>query len=1189
MLRNTVVFLCLTLLSHFVQAADKVVLQLKWEHQFQFAGFYAADWQGFYRDAGLEVEIRSAFGPEKQFISPNQELLNGNAQFAIGALDILLGRNEQLSPVVLAPIFQTSPLSLYSLKSIDITSIEKLASLRIAATTSLATRAEIESLLLSHGIPSDKILFVDSPLSVDTLITGKADVIATYRTPALFEAQEKGIQLNELNPAEYGLSFYGDTLYSTHEFVSKNPDITRRFVKASIEGWKYALANRQTMAKRISEELPRHALKFKDVYEYNLAFAEDIDQYIRFPEYPIGHINKARWFNMNERIRSLGLVSTQLDINNFYFDSEQTESSLTPSLIILLLLLLLVPLCFLFWFRKHRSLTLISIFVTAFLVEYQIEKSLTKTLLHKENASVTQQLNTITAQLQGNLQTNLSMLTGFAAYISAEPDLSYEDFSRYARQLFRKNPILINFASAKDLKVNYVYPIEGNEKVIGLDYRKTPAQVGMVMQVVNTGQMLVIGPVNLVQGGTAFIGRAPIKTSDGKLWGIISAPLDAERLFQFAEIEKLSEGIGIAIRSFDALGNESDVFYGNPEVLRNPNRSSTLISVGGGSWHIDAVSKRDLTELSSDIFALRGYFVFASLLLAVFVLFRFKQQEEKNLLQQKIKDDKLLLESVGSVAKIGGWKMNFDLEFIKWSSYCSVLMGQSKHFQPNKLSDLSELFSEDDYSLMSSKIKQAVNRSLAFDIEVKLSIKNTAPVWLRIMSDGLKHDNEQAIIGTLQDVTNKVLSAKLIEHQATFDSLTGLPNRVLYNDRLEKSIELAKRKDQLLAVLFVDLDRFKPINDNHGHQAGDRILIETAHRIKQAIRKSDTVSRLSGDEFAVILNDVNGYQDIRQIADNIIEQIQKPFSLGDISVHSSASVGIALYPNDADSADSLLRKADQAMYEVKGSGRNGCQFYTKEMQRRSEHRHALLNDLIAAVNEESLEAYYQPIYDLERDVLIRCESLARWIKPSGEFVSPDDFITLAEESGLINRIDLFMLKSSGQFLRELKQDIGLSINISPRLFHTKDKALENWLTTIKEINKEIQITVEITERLLTDDSDRALVVLRELREHGIKIAIDDFGTGYSSLSYLIKYPVDIIKIDKSFVQDIGISSSAETLIESILAMAAQLDIAVVAEGIETKAQLDYLKRNGCDYGQGYYLGKPVDKQAFSEHLAKESM
>jgi diguanylate cyclase (GGDEF)-like protein len=1183
MFKKIVALLCLLIFSHFLQAADKVVLQLKWEHQFQFAGYYAADWQGFYREEGLEVEIRPAVGPDKQFITPYHELVSGRAQFAIGALDILTGRTDGTSPVVLAPIFQKSPMALFSLASTNIDNVEKLTSLRIGVATSEPARAEIEALLLSHGLTPDKLNFVNRPLTVDTLLKGEADVIATYRISANYEAKEKGIQLNELSPTEYGLAFYGDTLYSTREFVDNNRDLTRRFIKASLRGWEYALANKQSIAKRITDELPRYVIKFNDTYQFNLSFAEDIEQYLKYPEFPLGHINKAIWFNMNERMRSIGLVSTQLDLNTFYFDSDEPSGALSNSFAILTLLFL-IPLIFFFWFKKHRSSTLVAIILTAFILEYQIEKSFTKNLLEKEKASVTQQLNSITAQLQGNLQNNLSMLTGFAAYISAEPDLSIEDFNRYAQQLFKKNPVLINFAAAKDLKVNYVYPLKGNEKVIGLDYRKNPAQVEKVMQVVNTGQMLVIGPVNLVQGGTAFIGRAPISTSDGKLWGIISAPIDSERLFQYAEIEKLSRDVDISIRSFDALGNASEVFYGDPEVINAPNRSSTLISVGGGSWQIDAISKKDMSELSDDVLALRGYFIFATLLLTIFVIFRFRQQEERLLLQQKIKDDKVLLESVGNVAKIGGWKLDFELQFTKWSSSCSNLMGQDKSFQPQRLSDLNHFFTEDDYALISSKIKQALNRSLAFDIEVRIAIKDQAPVWLRIMSDGVNQKDEQAIVGTLQDVTNKVISAKLIEHQATFDSLTGLPNRVLYNDRLEKSIDMAKRKQQIVAVMFVDLDRFKPINDNHGHQAGDRVLIETAHRIKQAIRQSDTVSRLSGDEFAIILNDVKGYQDIRLIADNITEKIQAPYILGDVSVHSSASIGIALFPNDADNADLLLRKADQAMYEVKGSGRNGCQFYTKEMQRRSEHRHALLNDLIVAVNNEQLQAYVQPIFDLKNNQMVRCESLARWIKPTGEFIAPDEFIALAEESGLINKIDLFMLKNSGRFLEQLDQDIGLSINISPRLFHTKDKALENWLSTIKEIKKNIQITVEITERLLTDDSESALVVLRDLRAHGIKIAIDDFGTGYSSLSYLIKYPVDIIKIDKSFVQDIGESSSAETLIESILAMASQLDIAVVAEGIETKAQLNYLKLNGCDFGQGYYLGRPVEQKVFVESI-----
>jgi len=1186
MLRKLFYLICLLLASPSIWAVDKVVLQLKWEHQFQFAGYYAADWQGFYKEVGLEVEIRSGVRPDKTIVRPNDELKNGRAQFAVSSIDILLGRAQGFSPVVLAPIFQRSPVALFSLKSTDISSLDKVSKLRIAAMASEATKIEIESLFISQGYSISDIDFVDHPLTVDTLISGKSDVIATYRTPAQFEAKENNVELNELNPSDFGMSFYGDTLYSSADYVEKNSDIVRRFVEATKKGWLYALENKLSIARRIADELPRYMIKFDDAYAFNLAFSNDIVSYIRYPEIPIGHINKARWFNMNERIRSMGLVRTPLEIESFFlpYKSEKPDKLSNKSVVIFISLALLVSLIFLFWFKRSRNLTLISILVTSYVLQSQIESTLIRDQLNREKTMVAQKLNTITAQLQGNLQTNLSMLTGFAAYISATPNLSYQDFARYAKQLFRKNPLLINFAAARDLTVNYVYPKEGNEKAIGLNYRENPNQIDMVMQVVQTGQMMVIGPVNLVQGGKAFIGRAPIFTNDGKLWGIISAPLNSDLLFKFADLEKLSNGIELAIRNFDALGAEGPVFYGNSDVIDDPDRISSVISVGGGSWHLDARYYTADDAVDTSIYALRGYFLFATLFICVFVWFRFKQREETLLLQQEIKDDKILLESVGRVAKIGGWKLDPNLNFISWSSHCSILMGQDADFSPSQLTELESCFSSEDFSHIASKTKEALNIGESFDIEISLIGKKEKPVWLRIMSDAKQHGKDSSITGTLQDVTNKVLSAKLIEHQATYDSLTGLPNRLLYNDRLTKALELAKRKNQKIAVLFIDLDRFKPINDNHGHHAGDIILIETANRIKQTIRKSDTVSRLSGDEFAVILFDIIDYQDVSKLAEQIIEKIQQPYHLEEFSVHSSASIGIALYPDDADNADSLLRKADQAMYEVKASGRNGSQFYTKEMQLRSEYRHQLLNDLIVAVNEDKLEAYFQPIFDLKSDKLTRCESLARWLTDDGRFVSPDDFITLAEESGLINRIDLYMLQQSTAYLKTLSYDIGLSINISPRLFHTKDKALDNWLNYIKNVSQEIQITVEITERLLTDDSERVLVVLEELQNYGVKIAIDDFGTGYSSLSYLIKYPVDIIKIDKSFIHNIGTDFSAETLIESILAMAGRLGIEVVAEGIETEQQLNYLKKFGCDYGQGYFLAHPMNQDSFTSFI-----
>jgi len=1182
MLRLFISLFCLIFTSGSLLAADKVVLQLKWEHEFQFAGYYAAKWQGYYQDAGLDVEIRGAIKPDKSILKPIDELQKGNVQFAIGAWDILIGKNKGLEPVVLAPIFQRSASAIFSLKETDISSLSKLSSLRIAAIEFDATKVEVEALFRSQGFDLSKINFVDQPVTIDTLLEDKADAIVTYEVSALFSAKEKGIELNKLHPANFGMGFYGDTLYTSWKFSQLNADIVNRFTEASKKGWLYALSHKQEIAEKISNELPRYLVEYDDPLRYNLAFAEQIESLLQYPEKAIGHINKDRWFNMNERIRTLGLVSARLENDHFYFEPTSSEKYSKQSIFIFLILAFFIPTIFFLWYRRKLFLSVALIITSTIFIQLQFEEILENESKELEKEKIAQNLNSLSAKLQGNLQNNLSMLSGFAAYISATPELSYQDFVRYAKVLFKKAPMLINFASAKNLVINYVYPIEGNEKAIGLDYRKTPKQKAMVMKVVNSGQIQMVGPVELVQGGTAFIGRAPIFTDDGKLWGIISAPLDAEQLYRFSELEKTSRKMNLAIRSFDVSGNQGSVFYGDKSVFESPHRMHSVISIGGGSWHIAAIPLSTEKEMPTNIMMLRIYFIIAGSLISLFAWFRFHQDREKIELVSKIKEDKVLLESVGSVAKIGGWKLNKQLNFKKWSEQSSLLLGELRNYFPDSLQALESHFSQQELLLWKTKSELALAEGKPFDIEIEISHKDAGFYCLRIMSNAKISDDEQCITGTIQDITDKILNARLIEHQATYDSLTGLPNRLLFHDRLTKAIENAHRNKQKIAVLFIDLDRFKPINDNHGHQAGDKLLIETALRIKQSIRESDTVSRLSGDEFAVFLNNTSQYSQVLKVAEQILNKMQQSYQLGDALVYLGASIGIAMYPNDADNADSLLRKADQAMYEVKASGRNACQFYTTEMQLKSEYRHELLNQLINALNQKELQVYFQPIVNLKTNRITKCEALARWQKEDGEFVPPIDFIDLAEESGLINKIDLFMLEESARSLARINPEIELSINISPRLFHTKDYALEKWTASIKELSQTIRITVEITERLLTDDSEKALIVLNQLKKFGVRIAIDDFGTGYSSLNYLVKYPVDIIKIDQSFVKEIGIDSSAEALIETILAMAERLQIEVVAEGIETEDQLNYLRKHHCDFGQGYLLGKPMNKDAFAK-------
>ena len=1183
-----IILLCCTITNVF--CTEKVVLQLKWEHEFQFAGYYAALWQGYYKDAGINVEIKPVSRPDGSMVNPVDEILNGNAHFAIGSLDILTAKDKGLDVMVLSSIFQRSQTAVFSLVDTPISDLSQLAKLRIAVMHGDATKTEIEAVFMTQGFDLNQIDFVDTENTIDALINNEVDAIVTYEISATFQAKEKGVKLNKLDPVDFGINFYGDTLFSSQKLTQRDPKLVSNFILASEKGWKYAIKHKEEIAKRIANELPRHLFTYNDSYKYNLAYSDLVDSLVGYPQQKIGEINQDRWSTMNDKLRELGLVQSHLVKEELFFTHTVQKLGLTTNAWLYSIFIVLLVLIFIFWYKQNITLSVLCILLLSFAIDMQIVQVLNTEHKQRSKLNLFRQLTSISAKLEGDLQTNLSILRGFSAYISAKPKLSYEDFRQYAQEVYRKAPLLKNIAAAKNLVVNYVYPLEGNEKAIGLNYRQNAAQRDMAMQVVNTGQLLVVGPVKLVQGGIAFIGRAPIFTGSGierTLWGIISAPINVDALYLQSGILASAKDFNLAIRSTDTQGQKGPIFFGEQSTFDDPDAIQTVINVGAGTWHLAATPNQFSSDNETNITIFRIILIITTLLASIFSLVRIRQKKENILLQKTILINQQLLENVGQVAKIGGWKLDQHMNFLQWSKQSSSLLGKPIDYLPRNLNEISNSFEAQAFSMWKNNIKRAMlsNKPLEFDIE--LIRENAVRIWLRIIISTSEQDEKHQVTGTMQDVTDKVLSAKIIEHQATHDSLTKLPNRILFNDRLDHAMKTATRKNNKVAILFIDLDKFKPVNDNYGHQIGDKLLIAAAERINHCVRKNDTVSRISGDEFGVILADINQLYDALRVSEQIHEAMQQSYNIDGKVLHCSASIGISLYPDDSNDAQSLIQKADQAMYEVKANGRNGYQFYTKKMQNKSEYRHNLHNDLIIAVADNTITPYFQPIFNLESNKISKCETLARWKHPDGQFIPPDEFISLAEESGLINKIDLAMLKNSAQELILMNQknnNIGLTINVSPRIFQTKDKALDNWLASIHDLSKQLDITIEITERLLTSDSEKALNVLNLLKNYGVKIAIDDFGTGYSSLSYLIKFPVDIIKIDRSFVDAIGKDSSAETLIETILLMTKKLDIQVVAEGIENQIQLDFLRKYNCEYGQGYLLGRPMPISQFASFV-----
>jgi diguanylate cyclase (GGDEF)-like protein/PAS domain S-box-containing protein len=443
-------------------------------------------------------------------------------------------------------------------------------------------------------------------------------------------------------------------------------------------------------------------------------------------------------------------------------------------------------------------------------------------------------------------------------------------------------------------------------------------------------------------------------------------------------------------------------------------------------------------------------------------------------------------------------------------------------------------------------------------------------------------------IGVINDVTDLIRYQEQLEYQANYDSLTRLPNRNLLRDRLQHALIVAQRHHKGVAVVFIDLDGFKNVNDSLGHSVGDRLLSVVAERLARCTRTSDTVARHGGDEFVIVITDTVDEQSLIAWMERVRASISEPVWLDGTELYVGCSMGASLFPQDGEDAETLMKKADLAMYRAKDMGRNTFQFYQPEMNASAGARLNLERRLRRALRDKEFLLHYQPQVDIESGQIVGTEALVRWLDPEVGLVLPSSFIPVAEESGLIGPLSEWVLREA---CRQNKawQDEGLpptrvSVNLSARVFQQRDIA-KLVMQVLAETGLEPQyLELELTESTIMRNAEEAVSMLNELHALGIGLAIDDFGTGYSSLSYLKRFPVDRLKIDRSFVSDIGVSGDDETITSAIIALAHSLKLQVIAEGVETSAQLEFLKERACDEMQGFYFAKPLSTDAISELL-----
>jgi len=583
--------------------------------------------------------------------------------------------------------------------------------------------------------------------------------------------------------------------------------------------------------------------------------------------------------------------------------------------------------------------------------------------------------------------------------------------------------------------------------------------------------------------------------------------------------------------------------------------------------------------------------VVISLLLAGLVQFAVVRNRTRNALEKyslalnsSEQRWKFAMESTGD----GVWDWNVLESKVVFSDHWKKILGFAANELDHKPATWNQRIHPDDAPVAMDLHQQVLDGEREqYAIEYRMLCKDGSWKWVFDRGMVLMQDEQgkpTRILGTLADISKIKQSEEVVWQYANVDTLTGLPNRRLFFDRLDQALHGIKNNNQKLAIIFLDLDRFKEVNDSQGHDQGDKLLLQAGKRLTGCVGNKDLVARLGGDEFVLMLSDAHASH-VEALAQRILEALSQPFQLDDTHAYVSASLGIAIFPDDAGNKEDLMKRVDQAMYASKQKSGNCFTYFTPRMQQSAEHRMRLSQDLRQAISNDEFFLEYQPVVDLQTNMVVKAEALLRWQHPVKGLIPPMEFVCIAEDNLLIVPIGEWVFKTAIAQCRQWRQSLHplfqVAVNKSPVQFATEHRKNEDWLFEMAKNHHEgNMVVVEITERLLLDASSHVSERLAQYQRAGVQVALDDFGTGYSALSYLKKFPIDYVKIDRSFVRELGTSGEDEALCRAIIVMAHSLGMQVIAEGIENQRQLRILQEMGCDFGQGYYFSPPLRPEAF---------
>lgn len=835
----------------------------------------------------------------------------------------------------------------------------------------------------------------------------------------------------------------------------------------------------------------------------------------------------------------------------------------------------------------------------------------------QERADVLHRLSVVRARLEGEINSRLYIARGLKSYVVTHPNLTSSEFRRFARNLIAGQTAIRGVRLLPESRGDSASPAAQEQWILGQRNLVVPLHHPAAQRAPDNHELVVSAPAGLGADGDVFVGRVPIylraagaASAVRSYWGMAIILLDARVILAEAGLNHMPpRDLRMALRRISGTADPGTVFYGDP-TLFDADPVVLPVTFASGAWELAAepadgwaalVPNRELWRAGGVLLAL-----LAGALTWLWARYPVRLRNEveratgelrsaQDQLESKVaertselvsanaalRESETRLAEAQQIARIGNWEWNVRSNDLYWSDEVFAIFGLDRSTFDGSYDGYRSRIHPEDRERVEQAVMNALRTGRFYEIEHRVVLPDGGVriVHQRARVDADENGDAARMAGTMQDITERKHAEIQLERMAYHDSLTGLPNRHLLRDRLRHAMDNSRRGRHQVALLFLDLDRFKNVNDSLGHDAGDRLLVQVAQRLSKYKREEDTLARLGGDEFTMVIEGLDDPDHARLVAIKLRDALAERFLVDGLEVFVSASIGISMYPGDGEDVDSLMKHADTAMYRAKELGRDGHQFFSAEMSERADERLRMETSLFRAQQRDELDLYYQPVIDLASGHIVAFEALARWRHPAYGMLGPRDFIPLAEETGLAVAIGHHILRMAcGQSRRwrlESCPPVRLLVNVSPRQLADDTFAADVELLLRESGLGPESLGLEITEHLLLEDDHRVNAALQKLHDMRVPVAIDDFGTGHSAFSYLKRLAISTLKIDRSFITDVAVDASDAAIVEAIIIMGHKLGLNIIAEGVETASQAEFLRAAGCDAAQGWVYSHAV--------------